>query len=1385
MTRSNLVLPAALVAAGLIATAARAQTWTGAVSTDWTTAGNWNPATVPDTSTAVVNFTGLGLGSVNISTTVSIQSLTFSNPTGSYTLTSTNAALFAQAITEAAGVQAVQTINLGHTNIGTLLVPTGGTLTIANNSSAASLVIGPNTVIGEFGSNPQYALQFGGSGNTTFSGAFATSVNPVATGLQKVGTGTLDYSGDGSALSGGLQLAGGTLELDYSTSTATKLGSGALQLNGGVLQLTANASIQVTQSFSGGTLVASGHTDTRDSGFGAAVIYAAGNIARSVGGTVDFSNLASPSTTTGNTNGLLGNGPAFGTVGGGSNWATNSGGNIVAQTVFGSNTYAPGTNTNVTQSATVAGVTTNSLRFFTGGLALTLSGTNTLQSGGILVTPNVGNSPVTITGGTLASGVNEVIVHAYGDIMINSAVSATAGLTKAGFGTLTLGGVNTGLTGPINVNRGNLAITTPAAITSASQINFNDASSPTASQQLNTAIGDNTNGTISPPISLSTPNMYLANNNNNSRVTLAGAISSANGLTTPIYLSSSSGTGGFNLTGADTFTGNVTLQSGFLGINAGASLGNAANTLILSVPSFSGGLEFLNGGVTIARPVVIAGGENRIICNGNDSNTISGVVSGGVNLYKDGTGTLTLANPGNSYTGGIGVVAGTLSLGSTGGLPAQDALEVSAGATFSAGTSTSPLHFMSLILDGGTLRATGTGQVIGINQFVSYQAGLGGVDFTGAGADTLSFEGASPTITIYGNSTWLSPANTSVIANHGSNFADVLMTISPGVTLTNGFALQSVFGGFRITGGGTLYQNSDATNVVNMNASITVTGGSTFRVTDASTMVGGQAVGNFGTGPFTLDGGTFDYGGSTATTAKGITLTANGGTIQIESAAAALTVIGIIIGPGPLTKSGPGTLVFSNGGNSFFTTLNVTDGTVQTTNDNTLGSGAITIGLLGSLSFTGTTTTGRTIANSGTITVAAGQTLTFNGATVGGGFLRGAGTFAVTGATILTGVTTFASTTISQIGAGSYTNFTNGGAISIAANVAGPITVNGFSNEGSGSITIGAVNKLNASDFQSYGVLTINPAVVGSGTFSEMTNVGTTPLYFNGGSRTFLGTPSTANSGSPPQPTFVAGIDLHGQNAVVAGGLFVNNGFVVDSSNGGAGTATIIADYGSLVKGAGFYQNPVITQNGGRLQAGNSPGVASFGRLVFGPGGVNNYVFAIDDATGSAGPSPDAIGHVSGWGMLKSLRQSIGSLTTSGDFTWTATPTSKLTVAIDTLVNPTTVGTDVAGPMADFDPNHSYLWPAAHWDGSYFGPNDVTTLNASSAFDSSAFLNPIAGTFGWNLDPVGQTLSLTYTPSAVPEPGTWGLTGSVLAFGWVRFWRRRWHSSGRSATLSA
>jgi hypothetical protein len=482
----------------------------------------------------------------------------------------------------------------------------------------------------------------------------------------------------------------------------------------------------------------------------------------------------------------------------------------------------------------------------------------------------------------------------------------------------------------------------------------------------------------------------------------------------------------------------------------------------------------------------------------------------------------------------------------------------------------------------------------------------------------------------------------------------------------------------------------------------------------------------------------------------GVPVTLTNNLTVAGSGAGGLTLSAAVTGAGSLTMSGGFTLTLT-GANTYSGGTAVTNGTLSVPNDGALGaSGApVTVQPLGTLTYTGSTTTARsfTLYNS-PLSAAAGETVTFNGATVGGGVLTGPGSFNLTGGTALVGMTTRPNTAVNVNGPASLTNVINGAALSVAAGLASPVAFAGVTNQGSGSITVGANSTVNAADFQTYGVVTLNPGSMAVPT--QITNTGTTPLYFNGGSRTFLSIPAHAGQ-------FDAGIDLHGNNATVAGGLFVNNGYVVDSV--GAGTKAVIADFGSLVKGAGFYQNSVQTVNGGKFQSGNSPGSSSFGRFTFGPGGVSNYVFAIDDATGTAGPSPNASGQVSGWGLVTAVQRPIGAVTTPGDFTWTADVAHPLTVHLDTLVNPTTVGTDIAGPMSDFDLTRPYSWLAASWTGNYSGPADASALNAATAFDTTSFLNPIGGSFGLSLDTGGHSLSLTYTPSAVVEPGTLALTG--------------------------
>ena len=518
-----------------------------------------------------------------------------------------------------------------------------------------------------------------------------------------------------------------------------------------------------------------------------------------------------------------------------------------------------------------------------------------------------------------------------------------------------------------------------------------------------------------------------------------------------------------------------------------------------------------------------------------------------------------------------------------------------------------------------------------------------------------------------------------------------------------------------------------------------------------------------------------------------------------------LALNGAIGGPGGLTYSGVGTLTLGTA-NSYAGGTNVLNGTVAVAADANLGTGNVTGAATSTLAFTGTTATTKSFAmNGGTISVAATQTVTFNGGDVSAAYLDGTGTFASNGGQFVSVKTTPSVTVTSTSAADQFVHVTNGGTFNVAPglNAGAAVLLNGFINQGSGAVTVGQNSQINVANFQSYGMLTLNSGTFNgsSGGFTQLTNLGSSKLFFNGGSRTFISTPAQAVN-------INAGIDLHGNDAVVADGLFVNNGYVIDSTGGGH---RIVADFGAVVKGAGFYQTIPQTINGGTFSTGNSPGSATTGAIVLGgpndPNrGLSNYTWQINDAgpsamyrtaSGTAGPMPNSAGQVSGWGLLTGVAGTF-PVTTTGNFSWDATPTDPFTIHLQTLSAPNNVngqpsaaggyetsGDNTAGLMSDFDPNETYYWKLFNYAGTYTGPTDTATLDASTIFDTSGFLNPhtsgiyipgggpfLYGPFFLVLDQTSKELDLVYAPTYVPEPGTLSLVGlAAITIGWIR--RRR------------
>jgi autotransporter-associated beta strand protein len=347
---------------------------------------------------------------------------------------------------------------------------------------------------------------------------------------------------------------------------------------------------------------------------------------------------------------------------------------------------------------------------------------------------------------------------------------------------------------------------------------------------------------------------------------------------------------------ANNTSGSLLFPSGnFLSITndstaAGTTLAIGPNTVI-GTPG-SGGVIFAGAGTTNLS------GSFATVASGN--NVIGG-------LYVNGPGSLILSNSTNSYTGGTFVNAGTLMLGSGTAIPTGTNVTVATGGQFnisnlsnSAGTAIG-----TLALSGtGTFRVPSGNADYHLNQL---QMTGGTMDFTGTNNFWLHFRNAGAAITTNASSTtatWIG-APGSRIQNDGTT-TTLIMTVNSGSTpngidLDAGITLSSAGTGgqyFLKSGAGTMRLTS-----LSNTASIFV-GQGRLRVDDIAT--GG--VGALGSGVISLNTGTLQYGGPSATSTKPLTLSGSG-TIQVLSPGANLQLNGVIsetVFGSALTVSGPG-----------------------------------------------------------------------------------------------------------------------------------------------------------------------------------------------------------------------------------------------------------------------------------------------------------------------------------------------------------------------------------------------------------------------------------------------------------------------------------------------
>ena len=186
-------------------------------------------------------------------------------------------------------------------------------------------------------------------------------------------------------------------------------------------------------------------------------------------------------------------------------------------------------------------------------------------------------------------------------------------------------------------------------------------------------------------------------------VSFGGAISGSGSVT-------KLGGDALTLTGANTYSGGTMLKGGQ--INVGHSTALGSGTLAMDEGTTLG---FASDGLNLANAVVLTGTSDPVIDTGTFTETLSGVISGGGALTKNGSGTLVLAGA-NTYTGATAVAAGTLRAGAANAFSAASSHTVAAGATLDTG---------------------------GFNQRVAALANSGTVSLVGANAgSTLTVTGA-------------------------------------------------------------------------------------------------------------------------------------------------------------------------------------------------------------------------------------------------------------------------------------------------------------------------------------------------------------------------------------------------------------------------------------------------------------------------------------------------------------------------------------------------------------------------------------------------------------------------------------------------------------------
>ncbi len=719
-------------------------------------------------------------------------------------------------------------------------------------------------------------------------------------------------------------------------------------------------------------------------------------------------------------------------------------------------------------------------------------------------------------------------------------------------------------------------------------------------------LGSATNVTISGSVVLPSSGTLKLTGVNSGYLKITSPITATNNVTAVTIGASESETGDASYngyvelaSGSSTYTGNTTLQSGYLLVGT-SSTGTAANvtggpigTGALFIGKSSGGSSSEDNGpstlaastnnLTLLNPISISNNNTLQVGVPVTSNTTSpayplqsfasnsltlgGVISGAGAITIQSGGTVTLSNN-NTYNGGTTINSGTLQVGA-GGTTGSIAGNITNNSFLTFNVS-NPLTVSGIISGTGILTQLGSGALTlaGSNPYTgltSIKAGgllvttlANGGNASPIGASTsaaanLIIDGGFLRYTGTGNSTdrlFTIGANGSALDSTGSGAINFTNTGVIGLTGSN------TARNFTLTG------TSTANNTLAPIFADNGTGATSLAKTGAGTWV--LAGANTYTGATTISGGTLRIGVANAlSSATDVTLSLGGTTLDLNGFA---DTVGSIAGVQTTT-------IITTGG------LATADNNSSTFSGNLTGTGSFTKGGTGTLTLNGTNSyTGATVVSGGTLRLASGGVLSsstdlslpnsgamfdvngssttvnslagVNGATVslGTGSLTSAGNSSTTFAGSINGGGSFTkggTGTLTLNGTNSYTGGTtiSGGTLALGA---------------AGSIAPGADVTVNSGATLSVGNNQTTRVISGTGTvqIADSTNLTINlPVSGTGSSGTFAGA-LTGNGSATLTEAGGGNLTLSGASPNFSGSIVISSGNLTVSNANALGNTT-------------------------------------------------------------------------------------------------------------------------------------------------------------------------------------------------------------------------------------